>query len=177
MKLSLLFAAALVEGKKEQTPELQLKKYRGHVDFVWNQWYKDNCNVARYQRFQRLKDLIDRIEAQFGDCGFYDNSLPNGGPPADRKRRDTDDDEDEGQEGDCYFTVEGCGDDNALEGRLNMSNMGKANKQLGRIMGRFAERYLTQCTKGLTVAKLTAKGKKWTANLNRMKCIGGAGNF
>lgn len=170
MKLCALLIVASAEARKLNEPPKQMERLKDHIDFVWNTWYAPSCKEARKARFDRFQMLVDRMQAQYEVCGYFNRDVPNGGPPVDyRKRRET-----EGEDGDCIFTPEGC-PGNGL-GRIDQTDMAKANKQLGRIVGRIAERYLSKCTKGLTADKLKAKGAKWTEKLNNMKCIGGPGN-
>ena len=90
---------------------------------------------------------------QYELCGTDAEAVEDG-----RKRRDTSDMCDES--GIC---------------RINKADKVKANKQLGNIMRKFAERYFTTCTKKLTIERVTQKAAKWTAQMNRMKCAGGPG--
>jgi len=191
MKLSLVFMTAVVAQKKKKlhTPEKQLEKLKDHIEAVWIKWYDEPCPDARKARFNRFQDFVDRLLVQYESCGFFDEDLPNGGPPVEgyRKRRD---DGEEGQEdkdekedmskedadasiADLMSDYESDG--SAADPRMKLHNMNKANKQLGNIVKRFGERYLTLCTHKLTSEKVVSKGKQWTNRLNNMKCVGGPG--
>ena len=152
MKLSLLFVA-FVSAKKDLTPTEQLEKLKGHIDFVWGEWY-GNCQAGRETRRTNFKKLIDRMGKQYTLCGTDAEEVDDG-----RKRRDTD--------------ADLC--DDPTKCRISKVDKSKANKQLGNLMNKFAERYFTTCTKKLTIERVAQKAAKWTASMNRMKCAGGSG--
>ena len=160
MKLSTLFISAALAQKKLLEPPQQLEKLKGHIEYVWKTWYAATPGCEnRAEKKERYLNLIDRIEAQYHDCGYFNPELEFGGPPtlSRRRREDTETSDDD------------------KDPRLSKDDRAKATKQLGKIMKNFAERYLTQCTRGLTVEKVTEKSIKWIDNMQRMKCIGGAG--
>ena len=181
-------AVVAQKKKKLHTPEKQLEKLKENIEAVWVKWYKDSCKIERKARFNRFQGFVDRLLVQYEECGFFDENLPNGGPPVEyRKRRD---DGEEGQENkpekedmtdeeadasiaDLMSDYESDG--SAADPRMKLHNMNKANKQLGNIVKRFGERYLTQCTHKLTTDKVASKGRQWTNRLNNMKCVGGPG--
>jgi len=186
MKISPIFMLAVdTEAFKLHEPKKQLKRFRRNINFVWDKWYKPVCKEARFEKFVRLLDLVDRMEAQYEKCGFFDANLPNGGPAAGRKRRDNDDSEKDNTDiydsdpeawisDNFYGDNSDMGDDDAdkkIEARLSKNDRGKAAKQVGNIIRRFGERYLADCKTGLTVEKLAGKGQRWTRNLNEMNCI------
>ena len=184
MKLLPVFVFALSEGKKLHDPPKQLKRLRRNIQFVWDEWYAPVCHENRKGKFDRLTDLVDRMEVQYDKCGFFDSNLPNGGPAAGRRRRDTEKDteKDVDFEADedpmAWITDPFYGDNSDMDSdtdgigmRLSKNDRGKAAKQLGNIIRRFGQRYLADCKYGLTVKKLEEKGKKWTKNLNSMSCI------
>lgn len=153
MKLSVLFVALVSAEKPEKTPTEQLEKLKSHIDFVWAEWY-GACQEGRNNRLDRFKSLIDRMGVQYALCGTDAEAVEDG-----RKRRDTD--------------ADLC--DDPTKCRISKVDKSKANKQLGNIMRKFAERYFTTCTKKLTIEKVTKKAAKWTASMNRMKCAKGPG--
>ena len=192
--VSSMVAAAFGQSDKLLDPLKQLDKFRGHVDLIWNTWYEPVCKAERRKRFDRLRHFITRIQTQYESCGFFDASLPDGGPPVEdgkgyRKRRD------EGEDGTQEESVpdltppkfdaenlKGLQDQTVskiqelLAARISKTDKNKANKQLGNLMKKFAERYLTRCETKLTTQKVVEKALHWTTKLDNVKCAGGAGN-
>jgi len=158
MKLSTILAiAAVTEAKKPKTAENDAKKLKGLIDFVWNTWYQ-NCmyrNTKKGKTDQpknRYIGLVDR-------CLKFYNEGSCAAPVADRKRRDI---------ADICINEDG---ENTCE-RINKGDRAKAVKQLGNILERWGETWISpDCLKGLTQAKISEKAQKWRDNMNnKVKC-------
>ena len=164
MKLSILFVAA-ASAKKLLEPVDQLTKIRGHIDFVWNQWY-GACQAKRGAKIGRYHAFVDKIELEYveGGCGFFDKDIENGGPrPSERKRRQADEE----------LALTGNTAQEQTE-FLSKTNKNKAVKQIGMIITRFAEAHLAECTSPFA-GKIAGRAAKWIEKMQRLKCAGGPG--
>ena len=159
MKLSILFVAA-ASAKKLLEPVDQLTKIRGHIDFIWNQWY-GACHEKRFAKIARFHTFVDKIEKEYveGGCGYFDADVENGGPRPSRKRR----------QADATTTVAPT-----QEPRLSKTDKNKAAKQIGMIITRFAEAHLAECTSPFA-GKIAGRAAKWIEKMQRLKCGGGPG--
>lgn len=153
MKLSSLFVTVAVAQKKLLDPTQQLKKLQGHINFVWDTWYApvEACQDNEGQR-DRFLALIDRVAIKYDKCGYFNLELyPQfGGPPAARKRRS--------EEG--------------VDVRISKTDPVKATTQLGQILRRFAERYMTGCNRGKAVKHISDKATKRANKLMGLECRG-----
>ena len=163
MKLSILFVAA-TNGKKLLEPVDQLTKIRGHIDFVWKQWY-GGCNENRSAKKGRYHAFVDKIELEYleGGCGYFNKDVENGGPAPSRKRREDDEE----------LALTGNTAQEQTE-FLSKTNKDKAVKQIGMIITRFAEAHLAECTSPFA-GKIAGRAAKWIEKMQRLKCGGGPG--
>ena len=170
MKLSILFIAA-TEAKKLLPPVDQLTKIRGHIDFVWEEWY-GACDEKRIKKRDRFHAFVDKIELAYldGGCGYFDPSVENGGPRPSRKRRDVQTGVEGEQEVD-YLVDEECVGDKC---RLSKTSKNKAVKQIGDIISRFSQAHMAECTDSFST-KIKKRATRWTLKLQKMKCAGGNG--
>ena len=183
MKLSAVVLVSALEAAKLHTPAKQLEKLKKSINFVWDEWFAANCQ-NHVGRRDRLLRLVTRIGKQFDECGTFDPSLPNGGPPARRRRDDNTDNptaNDSNNEEDSKKSAihdlcvdqDGtnmCAEDSSGKTRVSKVDKNLASKQIGKLIKKFGERYLTKCEKGLNAEKLAAKGKKWENHLKNQKC-------
>jgi len=157
MKLSTIFAILTVSdaqkkgGKKVVTHETSATRLKNLIDFVWDKWYK-NChnNPNGDKARNRYKKLVDRCLKNYKTCG----TDPNAG----RRRRDALED----------ICVDENGDNACI--RLNKDNREKAVKQLGNLLEKWGETYMSECTRGLTTEKIAEKAENWRQKLENKKC-------
>jgi len=173
MKLSTIFAIAAVSDarKKPKTAASDANKMRRNIQFVWDEWYSFCDNKGRTGRYSRFLKLIDDCQAQVANCG----SDPN----ATSRRRRSDENEEEEKEpqtheerkAEFYADMEAdTENDNGDLKRLNKEDRRKAVKQMGNILKRYGETYLTGCKKGLNPTRVAAIAKNWSQNLYDMGC-------
>jgi hypothetical protein len=177
MKISAVLIASAA-AQKLHHPKKQLEKLRKSINFVWDEWFAATCQ-DHVGRRDRLLKLTVRIENQFDRCGTFDENIKNGGPPARRRRDDSSSDDESSSKSqnlkdlciDLADGTDGCAEEMGEKGkRVSKVDKDLASKQIGKIIKKFGERYLSQCTKKLTPAKLAAKGKKWENHLKNQKC-------
>jgi len=163
MRLSILFVAA-ASAKKLLEPVDQLTKIRGHIDFVWKQWY-GACVEKRSRKIERFHAFVDKIELEYveGGCGFFDKDIENGGPRPSRKRRQADEE----------LELTGNTAQEQTE-YLSKTNKNKATKQIGMIISRFAGAHLAECDSTFA-SKIAQRATAWTGKMQKMKCAGGPG--
>jgi len=168
MKLFTLFITAAIAKKNRpvQDPEIQLDKYQDHVNFMWTTWYS-GCGEKPAKT--NLLKVVERIRSKYKKCGFFDASLPNGGPnPTDRRRRDIFEDG-AGEENNSESENSGS----LMEARLSKTDKGKATLQIELALKRFADRYMAGCQSGMDTETIKNKGKKFSAKFGALKCQDG----
>lgn len=173
MKLSTIFAIAAVSDarKKPKTAASDANKMRRNIKFVWDQWYSFCEKNGRSGRYDRFLKLVDDAQAQVAICGSDPNATT-------RKRRSDENEEEEKipqtheeRKAEFYADMEAdTENDNGDLKRVNKEDRKKAVKQMGNILKRYGETYLTGCTKGLNPTRIATKSKRWSSKLSAMGC-------
>ena len=140
----------------------------------------DPVTTADYSMFENLYNLGDE---------WYDNMM-NGDEAEDEAENeaedeveDKDNDKDVGEK-DWVFNPDtdmndedAISDDAQCEGgicRVSKNNVNKALVQIGKLMARFAKRYLTECKlnpSGETTTNVIKKAEKWVKTMKDMQCL------
>ena len=112
-----------------------------------NEWFDELASKDRWiAKFERNGD---RMLAAYAKCGFYDPSLPNGGP---RARRDAEDDDD--------------------DLRYNQNDPREGIKQITTGFRKWAERYIADCSGHRREQHQVKRMNKWNellqAHLDRI---------
>ena len=114
-----------------------LVRFSGEILSDWFDFLKSRDNwIAKFER------NADRMSAAFARCGFYDPSLPNGGP---RARRETDDDE--------------------IELRYDRDDPTNGVRQITTGFKKWAERYIADCSGHRRYQHQLARMDKWNEAL------------
>ena len=143
--LALVADAADEEVSRKVPPRTPLNRMTTIMRFGTS-WIDSQISLARPARASRmissgLARLENRLILAFNRCGYFDPSVPNGGPRPSRKRRETDD-EDSLDVFDLYE------DDIKTRGTATIrlsEDVDMAWKQIGTGIRKWVLRYLAEC--------------------------------
>lgn len=168
MKLSILVLAAVAEAaKKLHPPSVQIEKLNKHINTVWDSWFT-SCKKDNQKKI--YEKLVKDVGEKYKDCGYFNPTVPNGGPRPSRKRRDGDSTTDEDYDEDYFDEAE----EEEKDPRLS-ANRERAIKQVGRLLSNFGKRYMAECASGLNAVKIHKRSIRRTRKLKCMSCGGGPG--
>ena len=146
MKFSavLLAAVAVADDKKvpDRTPEMRLNslvKFSNEILTDWFGFMTDNRKAAWITKFENHGFRMNRA---FKRCGFYDPSLPHGGPAPARKRREVDEEE-----------------------RYNRDDPSEGIKQITTGFSKWAQRYIAACGNQRNDLVIKKRMTKWNDQL------------
>jgi len=130
----LAIAASAQEEDKKVPPRHPLQRLNKLRMFA-KEWCDANLTVKQANNWKNKFDKnIDRFEARWERCGFYDESqLPHGGPKPQRKRRDDEDD---------------SVDEDGITIKYDKNNPVRGIKQITSGFRKWAERYLADTKDG-----------------------------
>ena len=129
-----------------RTPPQRLAKLVQFSEEILNGWFDELASKERW--IAKFSSNADRMASAYDKCGFYDPSLPDGGP---RQRRD-------------------IGDDDDL--RYNQNDPRDAVKQITTGFRKWAERYIADCSGHRREQHQIKRMEKWNqllqAHLDRI---------
>merc|ERR1712088_156200 len=123
----LAIATSAQEDDKKVPPRHPLQRLNKLRTFAV-EWCNDNLTEKQAENWtNKFNNNIDRFEARWARCGFYDDNLTHGGPKPARKRRDTEDD---------------SVDEEGITIKYDKNNPIRGIKQITSGFRKWAERYL-----------------------------------
>merc|ERR1712113_466636 len=139
MKLAVAATVAVASAQDKKVPPRHPLSRLNKLEIFANEWLVANTDAKVAAHWEKkFERNVDRFEARFDQCGFYDkNQLPHGGPKPDRRRRDADDD--------LSWLDDNC--EGKLCERYDKNNPIRGLQQIMRGFQRWAERYIQTSTR------------------------------
>ena len=137
MKLSVLFllSAQAIDEDKKVPSRHPLQRLKTLTRFS-KEWCRENLKAKQANHWApKFERNAIRMETRFRLCGFYDPSLPNGGPrPTNRKRRTID-----------FESHSRTPDDDVFSTRYDKTNPAEGINDIITGFKKWAQRYLADC--------------------------------
>ena len=152
MKLAVATFVAVASAQDKKVPPRHPLQRLNKLNKFAIEWVTDNLSEKAAANWGGKFDRnVDRFERRFELCGFYDeNQLPHGGP-ANKERRDAEDDL-------AFLDCEG-----SLCPRYDKNNPVRGIQQITKGVAKWAQRYISTCK--LQPAKQVDRSNKWFGQL------------
>ena len=152
MKLAVATFVAVASAQDKKVPPRHPLQRLNKLNKFAIEWVTDNLSEKAAANWGGKFDRnVDRFERRFELCGFYDeNQLPHGGP-ANKERRDAEDDL-------AFLDCEG-----SLCPRYDKNNPVRGIQQITKGFAKWAQRYISTCK--LQPAKQVDRSNKWFGQL------------
>ena len=152
MKLAVATFVAVASAQDKKVPPRHPLQRLNKLNKFANEWVDNNLDEKAAKNWNGKFDRnVDRFERRFELFGFYDeNQLPHGGP-ANKERRDAEDDL-------AFLDCEG-----SLCPRYDKNNPVRGIQQITKGFAKWAQRYISTCK--LQPAKQVDRSNKWFGQL------------